>query len=526
VNKPKQTAAVFVRNPCEADPTSPYARMYRPGDLVRWLPDGTLEYFRRMDRQVKLRGFRIELGEVEAVVARHESVSSCVVVLGASPSGAACLLCYCVLSSVGLNDSSLDVNALQAHCAATLAAYMVPSAWVPLESMPLNASGKTDVRRLPVATVAHFTGGGADAAMAGGRPLNDGSVIERRVGAVVEDVLGVSVETVEVNLLRLGASSLTLVRVLQRLRDEFDGAAGLSLAGMLADCCVCAIAEHLSGSGDATDMSLTGPVSVDRAAYAGGRLPAASQQTRLLLVDEMLAEADRGLYNVPHVFEVVGDGFDASKFEGAVNTVVGRHEVLRTSYGWADGDAYQQVHDELECNVRVRVVDASGLQTEAAEERTSAAVKLCCGHVFDLGSEGAKVVATVVRVSDERHVVAINIPHIATDGASRPLLVAELRAAYEGRRLADLAIQYGDYAVWQASEAQVAVRAQGLAYWVAALGRDPPVLELPLDHPRPARVTHRGGVVPVIVDGHIMAGVRRAGLSRGVTPFSVLLAAY
>jgi amino acid adenylation domain-containing protein len=142
LNRPELTTERFVANPFSDDPQ---AKLYRTGDLCRWHADGNLEFLRRLDEQIKLRGFRIELGEIEAVLKEHPSVAQCVVVLREDRPGDKLLVAYCVPAG----SAKIDVSDVTCHLRDRLPDYMVPSAFVPLEALPLTSSSKIDRRALP-----------------------------------------------------------------------------------------------------------------------------------------------------------------------------------------------------------------------------------------------------------------------------------------------------------------------------------------------------------------------------------------
>jgi len=154
LNRPQLTHETFVRPPAVLETSGP-GRLYKTGDLGRWLPDGTIEFFGRKDFQVKVRGFRIEPGEIENRLLAYPGVKEAVVVVGRKPgdggetgeTGGESYLCAYFVAASG--EGALDILRLREHLAATLPGYMVPSHLVQLERMPLNAAGKIDRKALP-----------------------------------------------------------------------------------------------------------------------------------------------------------------------------------------------------------------------------------------------------------------------------------------------------------------------------------------------------------------------------------------
>ncbi|MFI1105065.1 amino acid adenylation domain-containing protein [Streptomyces melanogenes] len=197
--RPGLTAERFVADPFAADG----GRMYRTGDRVRRLPDGTLEFLGRTDRQIKVRGFRVELGEVEDRLREHPQVTATVAALRTGPDGDTLLAAYCVVAP----DTSVSDEELRAHCAATLPGHVVPSAFVRLPALPLTPGGKVDTAALPEVT--------AVATAEGRAPEGE---LEQLIAEVWAEVLGRGSVHAEENFFALGGHSLVALRVVARLK--------------------------------------------------------------------------------------------------------------------------------------------------------------------------------------------------------------------------------------------------------------------------------------------------------------------
>ncbi|HEV2149751.1 MAG TPA: amino acid adenylation domain-containing protein, partial [Longimicrobiaceae bacterium] len=225
LGRPELTAARFVPDPFTGGAG---ARLYRSGDLARWLPTGELEYLGRMDEQVKVRGFRIEPGEIEAALTRHPAVREAVVVLREDVPGDRRLVAY--LTAEGGAPSQRE---LRDHLGAHLPDYMVPAAFVALERIPLTGNGKTDRRALPA----------PDAAASAERYTAPRTPQEARMAAIWAEVLGVERVGVDEDFFALGGHSLLAVRLVSRveralgqkvpLHALFAGATVESMAALL-----------------------------------------------------------------------------------------------------------------------------------------------------------------------------------------------------------------------------------------------------------------------------------------------------
>jgi len=232
LNRADLTAERFVDSPFAAG-----ERLYDTGDLARWLPDGTIDFLGRADQQVKIRGFRIELGEIETVIAAHPAVQACAVGALKEDTGNASLAAW-VVPRAGV--AAPDAPALRAHVARELPEFMVPSAFVWMERLPITANGKLDRAALP-------------------RPANDRPELatpfrapadagEARLCGAFAAVLGLARVGADDNFFELGGNSLQVIKVLARLKQ--DGGGALGVAGFFRHPTPAALARQLAPSGD------------------------------------------------------------------------------------------------------------------------------------------------------------------------------------------------------------------------------------------------------------------------------------
>ena len=206
LHRPELTAEKFIRDPFSPDPE---ARLYKTGDLVRYLPSGDIDFLGRIDHQIKIRGFRIEMGEIEAVLRQHSAVNETVVVVREDTPGDQRLVAYFVPAG----DSTSITSDLREFLRAKLPEYMVPSAFVPLKAMPLTPNGKVNRRALPAPDQADLAPTTKFAA-----PKD---AIESRLVQIWEAVLGVRPIGVRHNFFELGGHSLVAVRLMNRIEQAF-----------------------------------------------------------------------------------------------------------------------------------------------------------------------------------------------------------------------------------------------------------------------------------------------------------------
>ncbi|GAB2781049.1 non-ribosomal peptide synthetase [Amycolatopsis magusensis] len=473
LGRPGLTAKVFQANPFGP----PGSRMYRTGDRVRWTGDGRLDYLGRVDDQVKIRGFRVEPGEVEAVLRRHPAVADTAV---AARDGR--LVAYVVGDSEGLRAWLRD----------RLPDHLVPSAFVTLDVLPLTRNGKLDRRALPAP--------GRDTAQEYVAPRND---TERRLAGIWADVLKLDEVGVTDSFFELGGDSILSMRVTSRVRAEF----GVEVSPR-------ALFTAPTPAGFAAAMP-------DRRASAqpipvvarDGALPLSFSQQRLWFLDEFAGGSTE--YLSPTALLLRGD-LDLGALRRALDTLVARHESLRTTFGAVDGRGVQYVHEPGPVDLPVEDFDEHALAREALRP-------------FDL-STGPLLRARLFRSSAGEHVLLLAAHHIVTDGWSAGVLAAELDTCYAAfargaePELPALPVQYADFAAWQREHLDSAEVTGLLDHWRDRLAGLAP-LELPTDRPRPAvRTTDgrwQGFEVPAEVAGKLRA---LAGAQNG-TLFMTLVAA-
>ncbi|HYR11357.1 MAG TPA: condensation domain-containing protein, partial [Longimicrobium sp.] len=498
LGRPGLTAERFVPDPFS---TEGGARLYRTGDRARWQADGAIEYLGRLDFQVKVRGFRIELGEIEAVLRQHESVADCVVMARAG-TGETRLVAYVV--------GGVEAAELRAHLRESLPEYMLPSAFVFLDALPLTPNGKLDRKALPAPEYA----ANAD------RYVGPRTPVEEVLAGIWAEVLRLERVGVEESFFELGGHSLLATRVVSRVRDVF--AIELPLRALFEGPTVAELAVRVEEMRRAELPVLPPMVPTERT----GALPLSFAQERLWFLDRM--EPGSATYNILAARRL-GGALDEAALERALGEIVRRHEALRTVFAEVDGSAMQVVAPFG--GFALRVEDLSGL----GEADREAAVRRRAGEEarrgFDL-SAGPLFRPALLRLGTEDHVLLLSMHHIVSDGWSMGVLFRELSALYAAYReggespLAELAVQYADYAVWQREQLAGEVLERQLAYWKERLAGAPELLELPTDHPRPAVQTFRGAHERIELPLELLERLQRLGRSEGATLYMVLLSAF
>jgi len=493
-------------------PDSAGNRMYRTGDLGRYLPDGNAEFAGRADLQVKIRGFRIEPGEIEAALARFPGVKRCAVAAVEGPGRGDRRLVAYVVPEAG---ADLAPAALRAFLGERLPAYMVPADWVTLDALPLTRTGKLDRRALPAPE--------RPPAAAGRAPRN---ATERGLAEIWSELLGVEAPGIEDDFFDLGGHSLLATQLLSRVRDRFG--AELPLRALFERPTIAGLAGLLAGSpgADAAPPLVRRPRAEDP--------PLSFAQQRLWFLHQL--DPRNPAYNLPHNLRLTG-ALDAVALARAFGEVKRRHEILRTRYAAVEGVPVQVI-DPVDPTDRsdsgataLPLVDLAALPRDAREREAMAWIERGARAPFDLAADHP-LRAWLLRLGHEDHALSLTLHHIASDGWSNGLLVREVAELYRGFAagrppgLAELPVQYADFAAWQRRAFDSGALDSQRAWWRERLGDPPPPLDLPTDRPRPAVPTFAGAQRGLLLPPELAFAVDALGRRQGATLFMTLLAAF
>ncbi|MBG7264977.1 pyoverdine non-ribosomal peptide synthetase PvdD, partial [Pseudomonas aeruginosa] len=493
LRRPGLSATRFVPNPF---PGGAGERLYRTGDLARFQADGNIEYIGRIDHQVKVRGFRIELGEIEAALAGLAGVRDAVV-LAHDGVGGTQLAGYVVADSA--EDAERLRESLRESLKRQLPDYMVPAHLMLLERMPLTVNGKLDRQALPQ----------PDASLSQQAYRAPGSELEQRIAAIWAEILGVERVGLDDNFFELGGHSLLATRVISRVRQEQQLDA--SLKALFERPVLEAFAQGLERTTDA--------VSTIPLADRQQPLALSFAQERQWFLWQL--EPESAAYHIPSALRLRGR-LDVDALQRSFDSLVARHETLRTRFRLEGGRSYQQVQPAVSVSIEREQFGEEGLI-----ERIQAIVV----QPFDL-ERGPLLRVNLLQLAEDDHVLVLVQHHIVSDGWSMQVMVEELVQLYAGYSqgldvvLPALPIQYADYALWQRSWMEAGEKERQLAYWTGLLGGEQPVLELPFDRPRPARQSHRGAQLGFELSRELVEAVRALAQREGASSFMLLLASF
>jgi amino acid adenylation domain-containing protein/non-ribosomal peptide synthase protein (TIGR01720 family) len=474
-------------------------RLYRTGDEVRYGSDGRLEYVGRLDQQVKVRGYRIELGEVEEALARHESIRESVVVVRDEQ-----LVGYVVAAE----GATVEVNELRAYLGEQLPGYMIPGVLVEMAALPLTANGKVDRKALPEP-------GQMDS---GGEYVGPRTAVEELVAGIWSEVLGVERVGIHDNFFELGGHSLLAMQVISRVRESFK--VELPLQSVFEAPTLSEFSSHIETALGVEQFIAPDITRVDR----DRDFPLSFAQQRLWFLDQL--EGTGSAYNIPGTICLSGE-LDIPALERSVSEIVKRHEVLRTVFVAEHGQPKQVILPEVALNLTI--VDLR--QDRDQESRVREHALREAQRSFNLRT-GPLMRMTVLQLSEGEHVLLFTMHHIISDAWSMGVLVKEISSLYEAYRqgkespLAELEIQYADYAVWQRTWLQGAMLEQQMGYWREQLQGVAPVLELPVDRARPNVQSFRGATEQVKLSRRLSQALKSLSASEDLTLYMTLLTAF
>jgi amino acid adenylation domain-containing protein/non-ribosomal peptide synthase protein (TIGR01720 family) len=485
---PERTANVFMEDPFAPQPG---IRLYKTGDLGSWRPDGSVDFFGRIDYQVKIRGFRIELGEIENRLANHESVKEAVVI-DREGADSKKFLCAYVVPCQG---EELDVEALKEFLGDQLPDYMIPSFFVILEQLPLNANGKVDRKALPEPRM-------DGTAAAGSLPRDD---IERRLLALWAEVLDVKRRSIDIdsNFFELGGHSLKVTVLVSRIHKAVE--VKVPIIEVFRRPTVRQLAEFIRGAEESRYSAIQPGETRDY-------YPVSSAQKRMFLVSQLKA-ADTS-DNSPEVMLAQGN-LDFNRFQETIEALAQRHETLRTSFELVDDQPVQRVHPQV-------TVDITRLESslETLADTVDQFIR-----PFDLGRAPLFRVG-MATLGDGQFAILFDIHHIVSDGVSSLIMMKEFVEIYNRTPLPPLRLQYRDFAFWQQQLFASEAMERQQEFWRETFSGQLPVLSLPLDFQRPKMQSYEGEHLMFECSPELSAQLSDLVLERGATLFIVMLALF
>lgn len=495
--KPSLTACQFIPNPFSNQPGS---RLYRTGDLVKYRNDGNLLFLGRIDFQVKVRGYRIELDEIANVLLQHQQVAQTVVTAFESAAGSQLAAYY--------SGQQTDSDQLRHFLSQRLPGYMVPSFFIYLEALPLNANGKINRRGLPKPDAS------AQRALYVA-PRND---LEESLVTIWQDILATDKIGIHDSFFLLGGHSLLATQVAARMRSRIGR--DLPLKKFFDQPTIAELSSYLQAAEQHDTMPAMKWVA------RGQDYPLSYSQERMWFLTQL--DHKSAFYNMPVPLSLTGE-LDVTVLKQVLEELLHRHEIFRTRFVEEDEGPVQRLvaHQELPFTSTVLDLAAQDNWEDTLHNHLTQVATV----PFDL-VKGPLIRFHHIQTGPQRHHLLMLMHHIISDGWSVGILFREFASLYrafsqqKASPLNELRLQYLDYAVWQRRHFEGARLEKSLAYWKETLDDAPGSIGLPYDYPRPKVQTFNGDVVDIWLDHSHLEALETVSRRYGATPFMTLLATY
>ncbi|QDL09668.1 non-ribosomal peptide synthetase [Brasilonema octagenarum UFV-E1] len=509
LNRPDLTEEKFIPNPFGN------SKLYKTGDLGRYLPNGNIEFLGRVDHQVKIRGFRIELLEIEAVLSQHPDVSQAVVIVREDIPGDKRLVAYIVLNQKleAMPAAGFAyATTLKSFLEEKLPNYMVPAAFVILDSLPLTPNGKVDRRNLPAPDRTR-----PDLEATFVAPRNP---IEEKLAVIWAELLGLEQIGVNDNFFHLGGHSLIATQMLSRVREVLP--VELSFHQIFENPTIESLAQLIEQGQKEEQWQRP---AIERIPHEG-LLPVSFAQERVYFIQQLAPENSAYQFQATMRFR---GRLDVTVLQQCLNEIVQRHEIFRTTYPAINGRLFQVINPHQP--ISFTVID---LQSFPESEQEAEAQKLVEAEVqqpFDM-NQLPLVRWVLLKLSDQEHLLIHIEHHMAHDGWSFNVFLGELVELYQAfcagkpSPLNEPRLQFADFAHWQREWVKTAAAQAQLAYWQQKLSGSSPLLELPLDRPRPTEQTYQGDQIRMELPIDLCGSLRVLSRREGVTLFMTMLAAF
>ncbi|MBE8986271.1 amino acid adenylation domain-containing protein [Nostoc sp. LEGE 12450] len=464
LNRPELTKEKFILNPFSDEL---HSRLYKTGDLARYLPDGTIEYLGRIDNQVKIRGFRIELGEIEARLSQHEDVQACCVIVREDIPGDKRLVAYAV-PHLGQTPT---ISQLRSFLSSQLPQHMIPHAFVLLESLPLLPNGKINRRALP----APESRGELEVSFVA--PRNQ---IEEMLAQIWVEVLRLEQVGIHDNFFELGGDSILSIQIISRAKQT-----GLQLT-------LKQLFAHQTIAELATVENIASVIHIEQGLVTG-TLPLTPIQHYFF--EQNLPEPHH--FNQSFLLSVPSD-LKAELLKQVLQQLLVHHDALRLRFTQSES-TWQQIHSAVTNSVAFSHIDLSALPE--SEQQTAIETKAASFQASLNLSENLVQVAFFHLGIDKRARLLIFIHHLVVDGVSWRILLEDLQTAYQqlaqGKAIALTAktTSFKDWSEKLTAYAQSQALKSEVAYWLnESRAAVPPI---PVDYTQGANTVASASTVSV-----------------------------
>ncbi len=506
ISKPDLTADKFIPNPFSDREGE---RLYRTGDLGRFTKEGVIEYIGRVDEQVKVRGFRIELTEIEIVIKSLSDVEEAVVITLGKENKAK-LIAFVKMAE----EHNFNYEEIKQKLKDTLPDYMVPSIILEIKEIPFTPNGKIDRKKLQKFEKLEN--------VSSKEYVIPSTEYEVKLASIWQELLDIDKIGIYDNFFELGGHSLLITQLVSRINDKFN--VNIHLKDLFEYANIKSQASYIELKEKTGYRNRIKILKSERPEH----IPLSFSQQRLWVLDKI--ETEHAVYNIPTSLRLLGE-ININNIEKSLKLLVERHESLRTNFYDIDNIPYQIIRNLSDKEFHINYKDLSNLNEENIQKEVTTILQNESTYVFDL--ENDKLFRfTLIKINQNEHIISFTFHHIITDGWSINLLLKEFIEIYYALEnnidldLPELKLQYADFSIWQREYLEGEILDKQISYWKEKLKGSPPILELPIDKPRPKIKTFNGSKVQINLASVIKDSINQISTKESVTLFMVLLGTF
>ena len=477
INLEEMTSEKFIENPFANDSQIINNKLYRTGDLAKWLPDGNIEFIGRLDFQVKIRGFRIELGEIEQKLLNYNNITECLVLPLKDNTGQDYLCCYYV------SDKIIDHKVLNDYLSLSLPEYMIPSVFYWLEKFPINLNGKIDRKKLPIPEL----------------NIENECILPRNkkeelVFKYVKEILNSDNISIKSNFFNLGGNSLKAIQLISKIQNDYDI--------NISDIFKLKTIENISKNLKLKKKLLK----IDRQNLS--KFPITKSQKGIYFASTI--DESSIIYNTPMAIEINGK-LNKDKLGTAIDKVIQNHRILRTRFILEEDNVYQYVQEYI--------VIKKDFQKSRYQELSTLFKEFV--KPFRL-NQSPLFRVKLIQVENQKNVLFIDTHHIINDGFSQNLLIKEIFDIYNEKDINIFNYDYLDYSVFEKNE--IDSRLVAKEYWKSK-AHSIEKTHIPFDYPE-NQFNDEGDQFTVILPEKLSHKLNTLSKTLEITHYSIFLSAY
>ena len=507
LNQPEKTKKVFVDNPYSK--SKKYSKLYKTGDIGKYLPDGNIIFYGRSDFQVKIRGYRIELEEIESILKEYNKINEVITIAKSINNNDSILIAY-YTSHDGIK---IKEDNIRKFLDDKIPNYMIPSYFVHLDKMPLNVSRKIDRNNLPDIDISSYKNNDYE------EPVSE---MEKNMANIWSDILNISKIGRNDNFFNIGGHSLLATQVILKIKKKYN-LIDIKLTDLFLHQTLKEFSSFIkSKTKISNDNNYTPLQIVDKRKY----YETSHAQKRLWISHKLNPKSTE--YNLPAILEINGD-LNIKIFNKTINKVIGRHEIFRTSFDEINNEIIQIVHDIKNYEINYHNICDYG-KTEK-DEYYNKLIEKNQKHLFNLNKpELLKI--SLVKYEESKHILLVNMHHIITDGWSGDIFISEMSNIYkqymnnENTELPIIKKQYKEYSYWHNQLIYENKIKSQEDYWLNKLSGELENTKLITDYPRQDKFNRKGRKFYFQVEKDLDKKLDKLAKNENITSYILFLTAF